>query len=62
MSSPKRLPVIYLGNRQYFFDRKLAQLRCVDRPSQRVDLSDLEEGILEFMLIISEISGSVPEK
>lgn len=58
MASPKRLPVVIVGHRRYFFDQKLAQLRCVDCPSDYIDLSEFEVGALNFRFVASELNPS----
>ena len=55
---PKRLPVVNVGNHRYFFDQKLGQLRRVDCPLDYIEFSDDEIGVLEFRLIVSELSQS----
>ena len=58
VASPKRLPVVIVGHRKYFFDQKLAQLRCVDCPSDYIELSELEVGALNFRFVASELNSS----
>lgn len=53
MVSPERLPIVVVGHRRYFFDQRLGQLRCVDCPSDYMELSELEAGALTFRLVAS---------
>ncbi len=56
--SPKRLRVVIVGHRKYFFDQRLAQLRCVDCPSDYIELSEFEVGALNFRFTASELNSS----
>ena len=58
VTSPWRLMVVTVGNRRYFFYQRLGQLRRVDCPLDYIEFSDDEIGVLEFRLIVSELSQS----
>lgn len=58
VASPSRLPVVIVGNRGYYFDQKLAQLRRVDCPFDYIELSEAEVGFLNFRLVVSNLSSS----
>jgi hypothetical protein len=41
-----QLPVIKSDNKDWFFDRRLRQLRNVDNPHEYIDLSEVECAVL----------------
>jgi hypothetical protein len=54
--SPKKLPVVNLEGKAYFFDPRLSQLRNVSQPHKFVDLShDQVKDFVEALLYLEVV-------
>ncbi len=55
MAPPRRLPLIILGTKRYYFDGRLFQLRNVDFPHDVFDLTYDEAEAIRFRIEIEKM-------